>query len=509
MPSEPAPSDDPVALQALLTAERLENERLRKIIRELQRHRFGRRAESLPVDQLLLGLEEAEQAEAADEAKAEEPVPAERAARVAKRRTNRGSLPPHLPRIETVVDVEDRTCPCCAAPLHRIGEDVSERLDVVPAQFRVLVVRRPKYACRACTDGVVQAPAPTRLIEGGLPTDATVAQVIVSKYADHLPLYRQAQIFARQGVVLDRSTLADWVGRAAVLLRPVHERLLDDLRASQKLFADETTAPVLDPGRGRTKTGQLWAYARGDRPWGGTDPPAVAYVYAADRKAERPITHLAGFEGVLQVDGYAGYRALADRGSVKLAFCWSHVRRQFIDLAAKGASPIATEVLTRIAALYRIEGEITGHSAEARSLARETRSRPLLISLERFLRDKLALVSQKSTLAEAIRYATSRWAGLTLFVEDGRIEMDSNTVERSIRPLALTRKNALFAGSDRGGEHWAVIASLIETCKLNSVDPQTYLSDVIARIVGGHPQSRIDELLPWAYPTIPGFKAVA
>lgn len=493
----------------MLAAERVENERLRKIIRELQRHRFGRRAESLPVDQLLLGLEEAEQAEAAEQAKAEEMAPAERVSRVAKRRANRGALPAHLPRIEIVVDVADQSCPCCSGPLHRIGEDASERLDVVPAQFRVLVVRRPKYACRACTDGVVQAPAPVRLIEGGLPTDATVAQVIVSKYADHLPLYRQAQIFARQGVVLDRSTLADWVGRAAVLLRPVHERLLDDLRASQKLFADETTAPVLDPGRGRTKTGQLWAYARGDRPWGGTDPPAVAYVYAADRKAERPITHLAGFEGVLQVDGYAGYRALADRGSVKLAFCWSHVRRQFIDLAAKGASPIATEVLTRIAALYRIEGEITGHSAEARSLARETRSRPLLISLERFLRDKLALVSQKSTLAEAIRYATSRWAGLTLFVEDGRIEMDSNTVERSIRPLALTRKNALFAGSDRGGEHWAVIASLIETCKLNSVDPQTYLSDVIARIVGGHPQSRIDELLPWAYPTIPGFKAVA
>jgi len=249
IPSEPTPSDDPAALQALLAAERVENERLRKIIRELQRHRFGRRAESLPVDQLLLGLEDAEQAEAADEAKAEEAAPAERVSRVVKRRANRGSLPAPLPRIETVVDVEDRSCPCCAAPLHCIGEDVSERLDVVPAQFRVLVVRRPKYACRACTDGVVQA----RLIEGGLPTDATVAQVIVSKYADHLPLYRQAQIFARQGVILDRSTLADWVGRGA--------SLLDHLRAAGKLFADETTAPVLDPGRGRTKTGQLWAYS--------------------------------------------------------------------------------------------------------------------------------------------------------------------------------------------------------------------------------------------------------
>ncbi len=507
IPSEAALTDDPAALQAMLAAERVENERLRKIIRELQRHRFGRRAESLPLDQLQLGLEEAEQAEAADAAKAEAEAPAVRTARVAKRRPNRGSLPRHLPRIETVVDIEDRSCPCCAAPLHRIGEDVSERLDVVPAQFRVLVVRRPKYACRACTDGVVQAPAPARLIEGGLPTDATVAQVIVSKYADHLPLYRQAQIFARQGVILDRSTLADWVGRAAQLLEPVHGRLLDHLRASTKLFADETTAPVLDPGRGRTKTGQLWAYARDDRPWGGTDPPAVAYVYAADRKAERPIAHLAGFSGVLQEDGYAGYRALAERHGARLAFCWSHVRREFIDLAT--ASPIAAEVLTRIAALYRIEGEIAGHSAEMRRLARNARSRPLLIALERFLRDKLALVSQKSTLAVAIRYATSRWAGLTLYVEDGRVEMDSNTVERAIRPLALTRKNTLFAGSDRGGQHWAVIASLVETCKLNDVDPQGYFADVIARIVSGHPQSRIDDLLPWAYPAIPGLKTAA
>ena len=283
---------------------------------------------------------------------------------------------------------------------------------------------------------MAQAPAPARLIEGGLPTDATVAQVLVSKYADHLPLYRQAQIFARQGVNLDRSTLADWVGRAALLLEPVHGWLLDYLKASTKLIADETTAPVLDPGRGRTKTGQLWAYARNDRPWGGADPPAVAYVYAPDRKAERPMAHLAGFTGVLQVDGYEGYRALTKGGAVKLAFCWSHVRRGFIDLAAKGASPIAAEVLTRIAALYRIEGEIAGLPAEARSRAREERSRPLLSALERFLGDKLALLSQKSTLAVAIRYATSRWAGLTLYVEDGRVEMDSNTVERSIRPLA-------------------------------------------------------------------------
>jgi transposase len=283
--------DDPETLKAMLIAERVRSERLVQIIKELQRHRFGRRAETLPEDQLLLAFEDIEQSEAGAEAEAEAKSATERAAAAKNRRTNRGALPPHLPRIETIVDIEDKICPCCKSELHRIGVDVGEKLDIIPAQFRVLVVRRPKYACRACEDVVVQSPAPARLIEGGLPTEATVAHVLVSKYADHLPLYRQAQIYERQGVLLDRSTLADWVGRAAWHLRPVHERILAHLRSSTKLFADETTAPVLDPGRGRTKTGQLWAYARDDRPWGGADPPAVAYVYAPDRKAMRPIAH--------------------------------------------------------------------------------------------------------------------------------------------------------------------------------------------------------------------------
>ena len=508
IPAEALP-DDPGLLKAMLLAERAESERLRQMIKELQRHRFGRRAESLPEEQLQLGLEEAEQIEAAGQAESEAKTPAESKTRAARRRANRGALPAHLPRIETVVDVASTVCPCCSGTLHRIGEDVAERLDIVPAQFRVLVVRRPKYACRTCEDVVVQAAAPARLIEGGLPTEATVAQVLVSKYADHLPLYRQAQIYARQGVNLDRSTLADWVGRAAFLLRPVHERLLDKLKASSKLFADETTAPVLDPGRGRTKTGQLWAYARDDRPWGGTDPPGVAYIYAPDRKAERPIAHLAGFRGVLQVDGYGGYKVLAARGEVQLAFCWSHVRRPYYELVQSGPAPIASEALARIAALYRIEGEIRGRSSEERRAARQERSRPLVEALEPWLRQKLSLISQKTKLADAIRYALSRWAGLCLFLEDGRVEIDSNTVERAIRPLTLNRKNALFAGSDGGAEHWATIASLIETCKLIGVEPHAYLADTISRIVNGHPQSRLDDLLPWAYPARPDLKAVA
>jgi transposase len=501
--------DDPNTLKAMLIAERTRNERLVQIIRELQRHRFGRRAETLPEDQMLLALEDVEQTEAGEIVQGEENAPAIRAASARKRRINRGSLPVHLPRIETIVDIADKTCPCCRGQLHQIGEETSEKLDIVPAQFRVLVVRRPKYACRACESVIVQAPAPARLIEGGIPTEATVAQVLVSKYADHLPLYRQSQIYARQGVDLDRSTLADWVGRGAWHLRPVHERVLAHIRSSPKIFADETTAPVLDPGRGRTKTGQLWAYARDDRPWGGTDPPAVAYVYAPDRKAERPAAHLAGYTGVLQVDGYAGYRALAGKNTVQLAFCWAHVRRRFYELAASGPAPIATEALARIAALYAIENDIRGRDAETRRAIRRQRCRPIVDGLQPWLHEKLGLISQKSKLAEAIRYALSRWDGLTRFIDDGRIEIDSNVVERAIRPIALNRKNALFAGSDGGADHWAIIASLIETCKLNGVDPQAYLTDTLTRIVNDHPNSQIDDLLPWAYARNAQLKDVA
>jgi transposase len=501
--------DDPDTLKAMLIAERIRSERLVQIIKDLQRHRFGARAETLPADQLLLALEDVEQAEAEAVAEAEAKSSAVRAEGERKRRTNRGALPAHLPRIETVVDIESRMCPCCAGELHRIGEDVSEKLDVVPAQFRVLVVRRPKYACRACEDVVVQAPAPARVIEGGLPTEATVAHVLVAKYADHLPLYRQAQIYERQGIHLDRSTLADWVGRAAFHLRPLRERILAHLKSSTKLFADETTAPVLDPGRGRTKTGQLWAYARDDRPWGGSDAPAVAYVYAPDRTALQPITHLSGFKGILQVDGYAGYRALAKKGEVALAFCWAHVRRRFYERAVADASPIANEALQRIALLYAVEKDIRGRSPDERLTVRHERSRSVLDELEPWLRAKLLLISQKSKLAEAIRYALSRWEGLTRFLDDGRIEIDSNTVERLIRPLALNRKNALFAGSDGGGDNWAVVATLIENCKLSGVDSYAYLADVLDKIVNGHPNNAIDDLLPWAYASPVPLKAVA
>lgn len=469
--------------------------RLNAIIAAFQRHRFGARSEKQGGDQFELVLEELGAALSRVKAGIEARAPGT----ARPRKTNRGSLPAHLERVEQVIDIDDKTCACCGGALHAIGEDVAERLDVVPATLRVLVTRRPRYGCRICEDSVIQAPATPRIVASGIPTDALVAHVVVAKYADHLPLYRQAQIFARQNVQLDRSTLADWVGRAAWWLTPLRDHLLDQLKRSAKLFADETTAPVLDPGRGRTKTGQLWAYARDDRPWGGSDPPAVAYVYAPDRRSERPIEHLAGFKGVLQVDGYAGYGALARRGDVTLAFCWAHVRRRFYELAKAGASPAAAEALARIASLYDVEDRVRGLMPDDRLAARQEHSRGIVADLYRFLETKLAQASRKSALADAIRYALTRWDGLVRFLDDGRIELDSNTVERSIRPLALNRKNALFAGSDDGGDHWAVIASLIETCKLNGVDPQLWLADTLTRLAAGHSNLRREDLMPWNF----------
>lgn len=390
----------------------------------------------------------------------------------------------------------------CGCGLHCIGEDVSERLDIIPAQFRVIVTRRPKYACRACTDGVSQAPAPARLIHAGLPTEATIAHVLVSKYADHLPLYRQAQIMSRQGVDLDRSTLADWVGRAAFELRPVFDALIADLKRSTRLFMDETRAPVLDPGSRKTKTGYFWALARDDRPWGGGAPPGVAFTYAPGRSGHHAERILQGFTGVLQVDGYAGYNRLIapDRTGpdIRLAYCWAHARRKLVEISRTGSTPIAEDGVKRIGELYRIEAELRGLDADARLAGRRGRSAPLVADMRTWLTHHRARVAGKSPLGEALAYIAKYWDGLCLFLADGRIEIDNNTVERTIRPIALNRKNALFAGHDAGAEHWATIASLIETCKLNAVDPFAYMRTTLTAIADGHKQSQIDELLPWS-----------
>lgn len=493
---------DPQLLQRLVRdmAEVVESregeiERLQSIITKLQRAQFGRRSERLDPDQLALALEDLD----ADIARIREDHPAI-AKTTVERPSGRRPLSEHLPRENVVIDIDDVVCPCCGGALHAIGESVSEMLDWIPAQLRVVRITRPKCACRAC-ETVRQAAAPERLIAGGLATPALIAQVLVSKYCDHTPLYRQSQIFARHGVDLARSTLAGWVGGACWWLEALHERLAKNVFASDHLFADDTPVPVLDPGRGRTKTGRLWVYARDQRGWGGTAPPAAVYVFAPDRKAERPVAHLQHFKGVLHVDGYAGFEQLTAKGDIVLAACWAHARRKFYDVAQATGSPVATEALRRISDIYAVEAEVRGQSPPYRLAARRHRSKPMVDALRAWLEAQLSLISGRSTLAEAIRYALARWQGLTRFLHDGRIELDTNPVERAIRPVALGRKNHLFAGSDGGGERWAILCSLIETAKLNGVEPYAWLADILQRMVDGHPVNRLDELLPWAWKT--------
>jgi transposase len=527
------------------------NARLQQILAEIRRAHFGRKSERIDDDQLALALEELETAHAKIDAETEQADPVLKAARTKQRRTSRNENLEHLPHEEVVIEPDSTSCPCCGGELHQIGEDKSKRLDRVPALLRVIVTRRPKYACRTCektgsdgadvdghpkrqreTAGIVQAPAPARLIAGGLPTEAMVADVVVSKHADHLPLYRQSQILARQGVAIERSTLAQWVGAAAAELQPLHDHLVKDLLASPKLFCDETRCPVLDPGRGKTKTGYLWALARDDRAWGGSadacghperqptsaeasgpperrqaSPPAVAYTYAPGRGGEHAVKLLAGFSGILQVDGYSVYQQLAAPsracGPVTLAFCWAHVRRKFYEIYARGNAPIATEALARIKTLYDVEADIRGLPPQIRRALRQEHAKPVVEALKPWLEASLAQLSKGSKLAQAIRYGLNHWDGLVRYLEDGRIEIDSNTVERSIRGIALSRKNALFAGHDKGAEGWAMIASLLETCKLNAVDPLAWLTDVLTKLVNLWPASRIGELMPWAYAVRP------
>lgn len=469
--------------------------RLKQILLTLQRLQFGRRSERLDSDQLLLGLEDvaADLAEAESAAILDNP---EKHGEGPDRADRRLSLPDHLPREDQLLDLQGDACPCCGGALHLIGESVSEILDHVPARLRVIRIRRPKYGCRSCGT-IHQAPAPERPIAKGLATPALLSHVLISKYCDHLPLYRQSQIFSRQGVTLNRSTLANWVAGAAWWLVPIRDRIAAHVMAAERVFADDTVLPVLDPGRGRTRTGRLWVYARDDRTWGGADPPAVLYHYSPDRRGERPAVHLERFQGILQVDGYVGFEPLALRGDIALAACWAHTRRKFYEVHQAAGSPIAQDVLRRIAALYAIEAEIRGSTAAVRQAARAARSRPIVEALKPWLERQLTLLPKRSGLAEAVRYTLTRWSALCRFLDDGQIDLDTNTVERAIRPVTLGRKNHLFAGSEGGAVRWATIATLINTAKLNAVDPNAWLSDVLTRFSEGHPVALIDDLLPW------------
>src|SRR3954468_21389424 len=483
-----------------------ERQRLELVIRQLLRAQFGRKSERLDPDQFQLTLENLEQDIAAAKAAQEDPQggDANRRPRRAPARRNLGHLPAHLERDEVVIEPADRSCPCCGGSLHQIGVEETERLDAVPLRLRVRVTKRPIYGCRSCAEAVVQAPAPDSAIPGGLPTEALLAQVAVSKYNDGLPLYRQAQILERDGIHLDRATLSGRMGRTAWWLKPLWELLLGSVLSSPKLFCDDTRLPVLAPGTGKTSTGYLWGLARDDSPWQGDLPPAVAYVYTEDRVRAREV--LADYTGVLQVDGWGGFKRLTgkqdalqgDASPVTLAFCWSHGRRQFFGIHQATQSPIAGEVLRRIAELYRIEDEIRGQPPDARRAVRQDRSRPRVDALKVYLEEQLARVSGKMPVAKAIRYMLSHWDGLCVFLTDGRVELDTNTIERLHRVVATTRKNALFAGADSGARSWAIFTSLIQSARMSGLNPFEYLKDVLERIVSGDVKAhQLDRLLPW------------
>ncbi len=473
--------------RAALAARDREIEALKLTLLKLRRMQFGRSSEKLTVEiaQLELLLEELEsEGSIAD---------VSTAARAPRQRPARRPLPTHLPR-ESVVHTPACTCPDCGGALRAIGESVSEMLEYVPARFKVIRHVRPKLACAGC-ETIIQAPAASRPIARGLAGPGLLAHVLVSKYADHLPLYRQAAIYAREGVELDRSTLADWVGQTSSLLSPLAEALARHVLAGAKIHADDTPVPVLAPGAGRTKTGRLWAYVRDDRPAADETPPAVLFRYSPDRKGQHPQTHLKGFCGVLQADAFAGFNALYGERIVE-AGCWAHVRRKFYDLTQAGPAPLAEDALQRIAALYAIEADIRGQPPDRRKTTRQARAGPRLAELRSWLQATLSQVSTKSALAAAIKYALARWTALVRYVDDGRIEIDNNAAERAIRAVALGRKNYLFAGSDAGGERAALIYSLIGTARLNGLDPQAYLTTVLERIAD-HPVNRVDDLLPW------------
>ena len=493
------------AAKAGLLAKALEIEKYKLQIARLRRMQFGRSSEKIArtIEQLELKLEELEAgmpATSGDTSAAPgEPSPPIDQSLSDRKKSERRTLPAHLPSRD-IVHEPNCNCPVCGGEMRKVGEDITRILDYIPGHFEVVRHVRPAFSCRRC-ESMVQSPMPSLPIERGQAGPGLLAHILVGKYCDHLPLYRQSGIYAREGVELDRATMATWVGKVTALVSPLVEAIANHVMAAQKLHVDDTPVPVLAPGTGKTKTGRLWVYLRDERPFGGRAPPAVVYRYSPNRKAEHPRAQLAHFHGFLQADGYSGFGPLYEAANgqpatVTEVACWAHVRRYFYDINLSSNAPIAGEALQWIGQLFDVERTAMGLPPEQRQRVRQSAARPLIDDLAAFLDASLAMISGRSELAKAIRYARSRWRALTRYLDDGTLEISNNAAERAIRPLALGRKNYLFAGSDAGGERAAVAYTLIETAKLNGLDPEAYLREVVGRIAD-HPINRIAELLPW------------
>jgi transposase len=484
-------------------------------VEKLKRAQFGQRSERTTrlVDQLELQLEDLEASATEDELAAEATARTTEVAAFTRKRPARKPFPEHLPR-ERIIVPGPTACRCCGGTrLSKLGEDVTETLEVIPRQWKVIQHVREKFTCRDC-ETIDQAPVPFPVVPRGWAGPSLLAMVLFEKYGQHQPLNRQAERYAREGVPLSLSTLADQVGTCCSVLRPLHERLLAHVLAAERLHGDDTTVPVL--AKGKTVTARCWTYVRDDRPFGGRAPPAALFFYSRDRSGEHPRQHLAAWSGILQADAFGGYgklyEAAREPGTVLEASCWAHARRKFFELAdieaaarrkaqcrtPQSVSPMALEAVQRIDALFDIERGINGTPADQRLAVRQERSAPLVAALEAWMHEERRKLSRHSDVAGAIDYMLKRWASFTRFLEDGRICLTNNAAERALRGLALGRKAWLFAGSDRGGERAAFLYSLIVTAKLNDIDPQAWLADVLARIAE-HPANRLDELLPWQW----------
>jgi transposase len=480
-----------------------EIEDLKLTIAKMRRDKFGASSErgAKLLDQLELQLAELEESLVQDTATAEiKALPATETKDKQRLKPARRPLPGHLAR-ERVVHPAPSTCPCCGGALRKLGEDITETLEQVPTQWKVIQHVREKFSCRRC-ETITQAPAPSHPIARGRAGPQLLAQVLFAKYRAHLPLNRQSDIYAKEGIDLDTSTLADWVGACAATLMPLVDEIRNHVFAAERIYADDTTVPVL--ARGKTRTGRLWAYVRDDKPFGGRAAPAAMFYYSPDRGGEHPERHLADYSGIMQADAYAGFNGLyvAGRkpGLITEAACWAHGRRKLFELAELQKAPIAIEAVRRIDELFAIEREINGFSPDQRVDVRTQRSKPLVDDLEKWMRQERRKLSSRSPIAKAMDYSLKRWAAMTRFLNDGRICMTNNAAERAVRGIAMGRKNWTFAGSDSGGRRAAAIYTLIETCKLNDVDPRAWLADVLARIAD-HPAKRIADLLPWNWRT--------